>query len=133
MPQPAHEISGSWVNQNGSILEIKQDNGTLSGHYISRKGRSASGKRYPLGGAINGDVLSFYVDWQDDDANLESITSFSGRVERNADGIAAIHTMWVLVRRWEDQAQTRETGMWNAFLTNADVFTRLDPAAVPDR
>ena len=35
-----------------------------------------------------------------------------------------VHTVWVLVRQWEDEARTRPTGTWNAFLTNSDVFRR---------
>ncbi len=117
-------ISGRWVNQNGSVVEFDEHEGVLTGHYVSRKGRSASGKRYPLSGVINGEVLSFAVSWQDDEANLESITSFTGRLERRNGSIYAIHTMWILARRWENEERSKETGAWNAFLTNADVFLR---------
>ncbi|MFN3237814.1 MAG: avidin/streptavidin family protein [Pseudomonadales bacterium] len=122
----ATNISGRWVNQNGSIVEFEEQQGVLSGVYISRKGRSAAGKQYPLTGVINGEVLAFAVNWQDDDANLESITSFTGRLERRNGEVYAVHTMWVLARRWENEERTRETGSWNAFLTNADVFHRED-------
>ena len=62
------EISGTWVNQNGSTVElgVAQD-GALSGVYCSRKGRFAAGKSYPLVGRLNGDVIAFHVDWQDDE------------------------------------------------------------------
>lgn len=117
-------VSGRWINQNGSVLDIEVASGTLTGNYCSRKGRSASGKVYPLVGVINGDVLSFIVNWQDSEDNLESITSFTGRIQRDAAGVKAIHTMWVLVRRWENENRTKETGVWNSFLTNSDVFER---------
>lgn len=123
------QVDGSWINQNGSTVELSVDgSGRLSGWYCSRKGRSASGKRYPLQGRVNGEVLSFQVDWQDADANLGSITSFSGRVGRDAEGRDIIHTVWVLVRQWENEERTRPTGTWNAFLTNSDVFHRSDDA-----
>ncbi|MCR9259003.1 MAG: avidin/streptavidin family protein [Pseudomonadaceae bacterium] len=126
MSEPAQMlIDGEWVNQNGSTVELREHNGVLSGHYLSRKGRSAAGKKYPLSGIRNGAVLAFHVNWLDEQANLESITSFSGRVVLDASNEATIHTLWTLVRRWEDEAQTKNTGAWNAFLTNADVFTRM--------
>lgn len=120
-----HQITGDWVNQNGSIMELLESDGVITGHYVSRKGRSASGKRFPIQGVLNGEVLAFHVNWLDADANLESITSFSGRLERDSEGIKAIHTVWILVRRWENEEASKETGAWNAFLTNSDVFRRL--------
>ncbi|MBL6691362.1 MAG: hypothetical protein ISP91_13310 [Pseudomonadales bacterium] len=120
------EITGSWINQNGSTVNLTEKDGVLIGEYCSRKGRAVSGKTYPLAGIVNGDVLSFSVNWQDAEDNLESITSFSGRLERRGGEIKAIHTVWVLVRRWENEARTRETGAWNSFLTNSDVFTRVE-------
>ncbi len=126
MDLTASTLSGEWINQNGSTLQLHEQDGVISGSYCSRKGRAASGKEYPIVGMANGDVLAFSVDWRDAEANLESITSFSGRIERNADGIQAIHTIWVLVRRWENREQTQETGVWNAFLTNSDVFQRVE-------
>lgn len=124
------QIDGTWINQNGSILELRVcEAGLLSGWYRSRKGRSASGKQYALHGQLNGEVLTFHVDWQDVEDNLGSITSFSGRLGRDADGFEVIHTVWVLVRQWENEERTRPTGTWNAFLTNSDVFRRLDDAS----
>lgn len=118
-------IDGTWVNQNGSTVELTANaDGTVSGYYVSRKGRAAAGKRYPLSGRLNEGVIAYQVDWQDDQENLNSITSFSGRIGRDAAGREVIHTVWVLVRQWEDPERTRPTGLWNAFLTNSDVFYR---------
>jgi len=120
-------IDGTWINQNGSTVTFEAaDDGTISGTYVSRKGRAASGRRYPLRGLINGEVLNFLVDWQGDGHNLGAITSFSGRLAREPDGQDVIHTLWILVRQWEDSEQQKPTGPWNAFLTNADVFHRQD-------
>lgn len=118
-------VDGTWVNQNGSSVELISDSsGKVSGFYCSRKGRAASGKRYPLTGHLNGEVIAFQVDWQDAQENLNSITSFSGRLGRDGAGREVIHTVWVLVRQWEDPERVRPTGLWNAFLTNSDVFYR---------
>ncbi len=119
------QIDGTWINDNGSTVELVSDpSGRLTGHYCSRKGRSASGKRYPVIGQINDEVIAFQVNWQDEQVNLGSITSFSGRLGHDAAGHEVIHTVWVLVRQWENEERTRQTGLWNAFLTNSDVFRR---------
>jgi hypothetical protein len=121
------QIDGTWINQNRSTVEIHTDAaGCISGHYRSRKGRSAAGKAYPIVGQVSGDVLAFQVCWRDGDDDLQSITSFSGRLGRDASGAEVIHTVWVLVRQWENEERTRPTGLWNAFLTNSDVFHRQD-------
>jgi len=118
-------IDGTWINQNGSTVELEADaSGRLSGYYCSRKGRAAAGRRFPLVGQQNGEVLAFLVDWQDAENNLESVTTFTGRLGHDPDGREVIHTVWVLARRWENEERTRPTGLWNAFLTNADVFHR---------
>ena len=120
------EIAGTWINQNGSTVELEEDaDGRLSGTYRSSKGRSVQGKGYALQGLRNGDVLTFSVDWNDGDVNLGSITSFSGRVGGDGAGEPVIHTVWVLVRQWENEERTKPTGVWNAFLTNSDVFRRV--------
>ena len=121
------EIDGVWINQHGSTVTLECDpSGRLSGSYCTRKGRAASGKQYPLLGQLNGEVLAFQVNWIDETENLAAITSFSGRMGRDSTGKVVLHTLWVLARQWEDEARTRRTGAWNAFLTNADLFTRLE-------
>lgn len=122
------DVTGQWVNQNGSMLELRDaGNGMLTGSFCSRKGRAASGKAYRLTGVVSGELVSFHVVWRDDDADLHAITSFSGRYVHGPE--EAIHAVWVLSRQFEDEAQEKPTGAWNAFLTNADVFTREDPRA----
>jgi hypothetical protein len=116
------DISGVWINQNGSTVELFIEDGVITGWYCSQKGRSAKNKRYPLVGQQNDEIVAFQVDWQDDESNLNAITSFSGRI---VGGGKEIHTVWVLARQFEDEALQKPTGAWNAFLTNSDVFTRF--------
>ncbi len=117
------DISGEWINQNGSTVKLVVQDGAVSGWYRSAKGRAAIAKRYRLIGQQNGELVTFQVDWQDADANLHAITAFSGRI---IGGGREIHTVWTLVRQFEDVQQSNPTGAWNAFLTNADVFKRAD-------
>ncbi len=118
------DINGTWVNQNGSTVEFEVSaDGKISGSYATRKGRAASGLKYPITGQQNGELVVFHVDWRDAQTNLHAITSFTGRCT-TSEGVAAIHTLWILARQFEDDAHSKPTGVWNTFLTNSDVFHR---------
>jgi hypothetical protein len=122
------ELRGRWENQNGSILMIDAIEGDrFTGKFQSAKGRAARGKVYPLIGIANGELVSFAVSFDDGSENLGSITSFSGRYVRDSDGSERLHTVWLLARQFEDEARTKPTQVWNTFLSNADVFRRIDP------
>ncbi|MEM9621853.1 MAG: avidin/streptavidin family protein [Pseudomonadota bacterium] len=118
------DINGEWINQNGSTIElVVQRDGAVSGWYCSAKGRAAFDKRYRVIGQQNGELITFQVDWQDAGTNLHAMTAFSGRI---VGGGKEVHTVWTLARQFEDAQQSKPTAAWNAFLTNADVFKRLD-------
>lgn len=116
------ELIGEWVNQNGSHLRIDSVDaaGEVRGTFQSAKGRAAQDRSYPVLGVANGEVVSFAVNFTDDDANLHSISTFSGRLDGTT-----LHTLWVLARQYEDAERTKPTQPWNAFLVNADRFTKV--------
>ena len=123
---PVREIDyrGRWINQNGSILSIdEQIEGRIAGRFISKKGRAAKDISYPVRGVVNGELASFAVSFDDGATNLSSITSFAGRYAREA-GAERLHTVWILARQFEDAARTKPTQVWNAFITNSDVFEK---------
>jgi hypothetical protein len=121
----ALHVAGLWVNQNGSQLFLDPAaDGVLGGWFESQKGRAARGLRYSIVGRCNGALASFVVDFRSEQVNLGSITSFSGRWEREPDGSEVLHTLWVLARGFEDAERTRPTQAWNSFLVNSDVFRR---------
>jgi hypothetical protein len=124
------DIEGRWINQNGStaVFDLRPD-GRLAGHYVSRQGRAARDREYPLVGTINGELVAFQVDWSSPAGNLHAITSFTGRLFVDSLGRPAIHTVWVLVRQFEDAELNKPTGVWNSFLTNSDVFVRAESSA----
>ena len=114
------DIRGLWRNQNGSILAIDSvDDGRFTGTFVSTKGRAAQDRSYTVHGLINGEVLAFAVDFRNEEANLGSISNFTGRLDGDT-----MHTVWVLARQFEDAGRTKPTQPWNAFLVNADRFTR---------
>lgn len=115
------ELTGSWVNQNGSVLTIEsEENGSIVGEFVSTKGRAARGITYPVIGVRNHNLVSFSVNFQSTDHDLRAITTFSGRLESGSE--PKIHTVWVLAREFEDAEQSKPTHVWNTFLTNSDVF-----------
>ena len=118
------DLVGEWMNQNGSRLRIEgvDASGELRGTFQSAKGRAAQDRSYPVLGVANGEVVSFAVNFTDDAANLHSISTFSGRLE----GAATLHTLWVLARQYEDAERSKPTQPWNAFVVNADRFTKVD-------
>jgi hypothetical protein len=124
------QFDGRWVNQNGSVLLLEQRvDGSLAGTFSSRKGRVARGRSYRVVGVVNGELAAFAVSFDDGSDNLRSITSFTGRSARDADGVERLHTLWVLAREFEDEARTKPTQAWNTFLVNADVFERVEMPA----
>ena len=116
------DLTGEWENQNGSRLSIESvEGGLMRGSFRSAKGRAARDRYYPVHGVVNGEVVSFAVNFTDSEANLHSISSFSGRLDGDT-----MHTVWVLARQYEDAERTKPTQPWNAFLVNADRFTRVE-------
>ena len=117
------ELGGAWENQNGSILRIDTaGDGTFTGSFESTRGRAAPGKRYPVQGIVNGELVAFAVNFADGNANLHSIGNFSGRLQGDV-----LHTVWVLARAFEDAERSKPTRPWNTFLVNADRFVRRPP------
>ena len=113
-------LQGDWQNQNGSVLSIGPvEHGAFEGTFLSTKGRAAQGRRYPVRGSVNGELVAFAVDFSDIDDNLHSISNFTGRLH---DGV--LHTIWVLAREFEDAERTKPTQPWNTFLVNSDRFVK---------
>lgn len=120
------ELTGEWLNQNGSCLKILEvDAGLIKGLFESKKGRAAQGKEYQVVGTHNGEILCFIVNFVDQEENLHATTCFSGRIVVSDNGDQQIHTLWVLTREFEDEKRTKPTQVWNSFLINTDIFTRV--------
>lgn len=79
------KINGNWQSSSGSILNIKEDNGRLSGTF--QLGSDKSGTKHNINGSIDPDdtpevrPLSFSVAWKDDQGNsLHSVTAYTGQL-----------------------------------------------------
>ena len=116
------DLTGEWENQNGSRLSIESvDGGVIQGRLPVRQGAGGAGPA--LRRAWNRQRRGGFVRRQFSGRRRQSALhlDFSGRLDGDA-----IHTLWVLVREFEDAERTKPTQPWNAFLVNADRFTRVE-------
>lgn len=117
---PMHNFVGEWENDLGSSMKIEtQDmaSGAIAGKYKTKVGRPADETEFELVGTVNGDMLSFFVNWGDHG----SITAWVGQhVVYN--GKDEIKTMWHLARNVEDDDE--EESVWGSVLTGANTFSK---------
>ncbi|PTX58555.1 avidin family protein [Kordia periserrulae] len=120
---------GAWKNDSGSTLAIDTldtATGKITGTYTSPSGGGSSS--YPLIGWVNdaivdsedlcktcktnnAKVISFTVRW----GSIGSITSWTGKCQKNENGDPVIKTLWNLVR-------PNTNYDWDHILTGSDNF-----------
>ena len=115
------ELSGRWMNENGSVLEIDSvtSEGRLQGRYHSSTG--VDGRVFDLQGWVNRQdegvaAIAWTVRW----TGYASITSWTGSCDV-VDQSPRIKTLWHLVR--PDQEFD-----WERIIANGSTF-RPEPAA----
>ena len=114
-------FAGRWVNERGSGMILEQDGSRISGEYVTRLGHDAvAGNGHPVVGFANGTTIGFVVGWP----AANSVTSWSGRLEIDAQGSATLHTVWHLVRSLSGEPP-QPLEVWESFLTNSSVFRKL--------
>lgn len=113
-------FAGTWVNERGSAMVLEQEENRISGRYLTRLGNDAvTGDAHPVAGFASGSTIGFVVGWP----AADSVTSWVGRIETDADGDATLHTVWHLVRSTTGDPP-RALQVWESFLTNSSVFRR---------
>lgn len=103
----------SWRNELGSVMTISSFGpapGQFSGTYVSAVGCDA-GTTFPLSGWINGNAISFSVDWG---SNCNSVTAWAGQYVASTD---SIKTLWYLA--------TNTVG-WSGLLAGSNQFSRVN-------
>jgi hypothetical protein len=121
---PTPNLDGWWHNQLGSEMEVKYNakTGTLSGRYRTNTGPTPDAF-YPVTGTVNGDVISFMVNWKrpiDGGTTHGSVATWVGQHTLNKEGKDEIRTMWLLQRNTPDAEE--EKNMWESAHTGSDVF-----------
>jgi hypothetical protein len=115
-------FSGTWVNERGSVMILEQQDEAISGRYLTQIGNDkVARKEHALVGLANGTTIGFVVSWP---AAL-SLTSWAGRLEIDPQGVQRIHTVWHLVRAASNADPSQTVEVWESFLTNSSVFTRM--------
>ena len=93
--QQVIQSGSTWVNQRGSTLAIESvgTNGLIKGYYVNRaSGTGCQNVAYDLTGWIHGNAITFTVNWDNQTASCNSITSWTGFYYGGQ-----ITTLWQLV------------------------------------
>lgn len=114
--QDCTNLSGSWINQDSSILKITRDeNGSIHGTYQSNA--SDDPVLHSWTGVVNRHAdpvtFAFSISWGD----YGSITSWTGYCSESG-GELQLTTLWHLVRPYVEYD-------WERFVTNSSSFTPL--------
>jgi Avidin family len=120
-------FGGTWANELGSEMTLTVRGTEVSGTYTSKVSREVAGKgggptpASPLVGFVNGDQMSFVVNWG---TKYASLTAWVGQLV-SVDGVETIRTLWHLTQNVDEDDEP--TGLWHSVLTGADNFTRKTP------
>jgi hypothetical protein len=119
-------FNGTWVNERGSTMILEQHGANITGRYLTQIGNDKVAHReHAIVGLANGTTIGFVVSWP---AAL-SLTSWAGRLDIDAQGVARIHTVWHLVRPTSNADPSQVVDVWESFLTNSSVFVRAAETA----
>lgn len=118
-------IAGTWVNDQGSRMELQVEEGRLSGLYFTGLGEAGAETGFPLTGFVNGDLLVFCVDWGRE-IPTASASAWTAQLTET-DGRPRLQALWHLVKDVPDEREAEE--LWSATLTGASVFTRPSSSA----
>jgi hypothetical protein len=118
-------FAGTWVNERGSAMVLEQEGNRIIGRYVTQLGHDAvTGDAHPVVGFANGSTIGFVVSWP----AADSVTSWAGRVETDAEGNVTLHTVWHLARSTTGDPP-RALQVWESFLTNSSVFRKAREGA----
>lgn len=116
---PDSEVAGAWVNERGSSVTFTENAGLLSGYYNTQLGNPDPASRFPLIGFIEGDQLTFTVNFK----GYGSLTSWTGQISEDAEGVY-IRTLWHLTRDVPDAQE--EDDLWSSIIAGPATFRRAD-------
>jgi len=109
------EVNGVWVNERGSSVTFIETDGLLSGHYNTQLGNPDPASKFPLTGFIEGDQLTFTVNFK----GYGSLTSWTGQMSEDAEG-PYIRTLWHLTRDVPDAEE--DDDMWSSIIAGSANF-----------
>jgi uncharacterized protein (DUF2147 family) len=120
----AHEIAGVWANERGSSVTFIETDGLLSGYYNTQLGNPDPDSRFPLTGFIEGDQLTFTVNFK----GYGSLTSWTGQMSKDDNG-PYIRTLWHLTRDVPDSEEDED--LWSSIIAGSANFRPVKTDASP--
>ncbi len=111
-------FDGQWINDRNSAVKFTESGGLLSGHYQTALGQPDKSKRFPLTGFVQGDQITFTVNFK----SYGSMTSWTGQLSEDENG-PYIRTLWHLTRDVEDAAENDD--LWKSITAGASEFRRV--------
>lgn len=116
-------LQGTWYNELGSEMNLTIKDGLVTGTYHTAVG-DASGL-YPLAGRadITTDKtpnIGFVVSWENQYANAESVTAWSGQYQ-------ILNEEEVIITFWLLTMETKPDLNWRSTLIGQDIFKRTKP------
>jgi hypothetical protein len=117
--QAVEPISGTWTNERGSAVTFVANDGLLSGTYQTQLGNPDPDSRFPLTGFIEGDQLTFTVNFK----GYGSLTSWTGQISEDAEG-EYIRTLWHLTRDVPDAEE--DADLWSSIISGNAEFRRVE-------
>jgi hypothetical protein len=115
-------LQGTWYNELGSTLEIKEvSKGTLAGSYETAVSEGPVTGQFEVVGRTDvdrgGETVGFAVTWVNDQSNSNSTTTWAGHY-LNSGGDEHLTAFWLLVMRTDPGDE------WASTLVGEDVFRR---------
>ncbi|CAM3838717.1 avidin/streptavidin family protein [Litorimonas haliclonae] len=117
--EPIKLFEGQWINDRNSAVRLIETDGVLSGYYQTALGQPDKSKRFPLTGFVEGDQITFTVNFK----GYGSMTSWTGQMSEDAKG-PYIRTLWNLTRDVEDENEADD--MWNSITSGASDFRPME-------
>jgi len=111
----APAVEGVWVNKRGSAVTFTASDGLLSGYYNTQLGNPDPASRFPLTGFIEGDQLTFTVNFK----GYGSLTSWTGQMSEDETG-PYIRTLWHLTRDVPDAEE--DDDLWSSIIAGNATF-----------
>lgn len=118
------DISGTWKNTHGSLVDLSQKGQELTGTYQTAVGLDDDDrkKKYDLKGWVVDDGVSWLVNWA---PSGSLIASFCGLYIPSRDGSAeTLQMSWHLVRPETTDDRPKPLDNWERLLTGSDHFQR---------
>lgn len=113
----ASKATGTWKNQRGSILELKESHGVISGRFESGVGDDGTTLWVNVSGQAFGDLLSFSAVY----TKYKTIVAWVGQITEDG-GKDQIQAQWLHTSDIPDDQE--KEWMWFVNRIGADVFVR---------